>query len=113
MNLESDGFLIVSISDDTALEIIDYARYGFSVQKIASILGLDIKKTLLDYEDPESQFRKLYDKGKLLSEAKILKYLTDQAEGGNMMAITEKRKIESQIEYQRIKNKVLGGKFSG
>lgn len=74
-------------------EVTEYASLGFVLNEICTVMELDSKKFEIEFHNENSQFRKAYEKGRLLTLAKIRKSEIDLASRGH----TEAQKRVEQI----------------
>ena len=69
----------MTLSHEQLDEVENFAGLFFTIEEVAEILQLDKDKIIQAYNNPESEFYKLYKKGYLISESKIRKCILDLA----------------------------------
>jgi hypothetical protein len=89
--------------------IEDLAALNYLPSQIAMYLNVDKKNFLKLFDNPESQVRYHYERGRLVSEAQINLKLKENAVAGNITAAQIFQKEARRIEVQNIRNKVLFG----
>lgn len=87
------------------------AGAGYSIHKLAMYLDVPAAALLAEYADEESQFRYHYDRGIVLSEAKLTLQLQDSAEKGNLTAIQQVGAIRLEQHKRNLRIKIFGRDF--
>lgn len=81
-----DGNLI--ITDEIESKIVDFGALNYDALKMAIILNLEESQIFSLLNNKESDFYKLYEKGKILAEFAIDKKIFEMAKSGDLKAIS-------------------------
>lgn len=92
-------------------EVESLAGAGYSIHKIAMFLDVPAAALLDEYADEESKFRYHYDRGIVLSEAKLTLQLQTSAEKGNLTAIQQIAAIRLEQHKRNLRIKIFGRDF--
>lgn len=88
-------------------QVREYAKYGFTIQRIARLMELDPKEMQEEYEQ-EGPLRAKYEQGWLEAELERKKAKQDAAAKGNLTAIQMIEK-DAKTEYlKRRKEEIFG-----
>jgi DNA-binding transcriptional MerR regulator len=89
-------------------QVREYAKYGFTIQRIARLMELDPKELQQEYEDENSALRAKYEQGWLEAELDRKKAKQEAASKGNLTAIQMIEK-DAKTEYlKRRKEEIFG-----
>lgn len=81
-----DGNLI--ITDEIESKIVDFGALNYDALKMAIILNLEESQIFSLLNNKESDFYKLYEKGKILAQFAIDKKIVEMAKSGDLKAIS-------------------------
>lgn len=102
-------YLALQFSEDEYTAIHDLAGCNYSPEKIALYLDVD-KKAFLDvWYQKESEVRKAYERGKLVSDFNISNKQKELAEAGNITAAQIFIGLREVTEVERIRDQILYG----
>ena len=87
----------------------DLAGCNYSPEKIALYLDVDKKAFLQLWYQKESDMRKAYERGKLVSEFNINNKQKELANAGNITAAQIFLKEAERLEVNNIRNRILFG----
>jgi len=90
----------MNLTDEQLKQVEEYASYFFSPKEICIILGID-HKTTLTIEG--SEFSNAYQKGSLLSQAKVRKSIIDLAQKGSSPAQALAVQMMDKIKINNVK----------
>ena len=85
------------------------ASLNYTVKQIAMYLDVNATQLQHQFADNESKFRYHYERGKLITQAKIDMQLNDAAMKGNMTAIQQYEKVKNAREFENLKQQMLNG----
>lgn len=98
----------MKFTDEQIKDIEDLSAINYSVRKIAMYLDIPAGKIYMEYNNPESEFRYHYDRGKLVAQALIDKANLESAKKGNISAIQQYRKKYNENKLQEAKERIFG-----
>ncbi len=90
-------------------EIEKLASLNYTVRQIAMYLKVSLSELQKEFEDKESKFRYHYQRGKLISQAKIDMKINESAQGGNMTAMQQFEKIRNARHFENMRNQMFDG----
>ncbi len=90
-------------------EIEKLASLNYTVRQIAMYLNVSLSELQKEFEDKESKFRYHYQRGKLISQAKIDMKINESAQGGNMTAMQQFEKIRNARHFENMRNQMFDG----
>jgi len=102
---------MMQFTDKQITEIEKLAGLNYTVKQIAMYLDVDATKLQNEFENKQSEFRYHYDRGKLITQAKIDMQLNESAEKGNMTAMQQYEKIRTARHFENIRDQLLNGNF--
>jgi hypothetical protein len=99
----------MTFTDEQIQEIEKLAGINYTIKQIA--MYLDIKPGALqrEFENRESEFRYHYDRGRLISQAKIDQALLDSATKSNLTAINQFEKIRNARHFENLRDQLIYG----
>ena len=103
------NYLELKFSEEEMTSIHDLAGCNYSPEKIALYLDVDKKAFLELWYQKESEVRKSYERGKLVSEFNINNKQKELAEAGNITAAQIFLKEAERTEVNNIRNRILFG----
>jgi predicted transcriptional regulator len=77
----------MKITKEQEEQIINFGAFGYSENKIANILGLDVAEVSKDIKNQNSDLFKLLEKGKDMSDYVIDLKLFEMAKSGDIKAL--------------------------
>lgn len=102
-------YLDIRFSEEEMTSIHDLAACNYSPEKIALYLDVDKKAFMQLWYDKETEVRKAYERGKLVSEFKINNKQKELAESGNITAAQIFLKEAEKNHINNIRNRILFG----
>lgn len=97
---------MMEITDDLLSEITGFAESFTSPADIALITGIDSEYLFGQLKIPDSKIRIAFNKGKLLSEAKLRKSIISIACQGSSPAQTLAIKLRDEMNMSMLKHKL-------
>ncbi len=88
-------------------EIEQLASLNYTVRQIAMYLDVKLSMLQKEFEDKKSKFRYHYDRGRLISQAKIDMQINKAAEDGNMTAMQQFEKIRKARHFENMRNQLF------
>jgi len=101
--------LELKFSEEEYTSIHDLAGCNYSPEKIALYLDVDKKAFLDEWYQKESEVRKAYERGKLVSDFNISNKQKELAEAGNITAAQIFIGLRKDTEVETIRNQCLFG----
>ena len=112
MTSEKNGSSM-NLSHNISQEQIDVieklAGVNYTPQEIAVYLGVNEQIFMAMFDDPDSNIRFYYDRGKLMAKAKVDMAVLDSAQGGNITAVQIMKKSTSLKDHAEYKRRILNG----
>lgn len=99
----------MTFTDDQIETIEKLAAVNYTIKKIAIFLDVNPSELLHEFDDPDSQFRHHYDRGRLLSQAKIDMALLSSAEGQSLSAIQQLEKTRANRHFENQRDILING----
>ena len=86
----------MEINKDLEEKLINFGTFGYSMNKIAIILDIPMEDLIEKFEEEDSQYTRLYNRGQDLADYVIDEKLFALARGGDLKALDkfEQRKKE-------------------
>ena len=103
------NYLELKFSEEEYTSIHDLAGCNYSPEKIALYLDVDKKAFLDEWYQKESEVRKAYERGKLVSDFNISNKQKELAEAGNITAAQIFIGLREVTEVERIRDQILYG----
>ena len=103
------NYLSLKFTEEEYTNIHDLAAVNYSLPQIALYLDVDKKAFIEIWNDKESEVRKAYERGKLVSQFNIMNKQKELAESGNITAAQIFLKESKEIEIINTRNKCLFG----
>ena len=89
-------------------ETIEKLAGIYEIRQIAMYLDISAQLLYSEYENKESEFTYLFDRGKLIASADVnMKLLTDSKDG-NLTAIAQFKKAEREKKLNDMKHELFG-----
>lgn len=86
-----------SISEETEEKLVNFGALGYPAQKMANVLGWDLKEVQKLMDDKKSDFYLLYQRGADLADYLLDKKLFEMAKAGDLKAL-EKYEIRKRLK---------------
>lgn len=77
----------MKITKEQEEQVINFGAFGYSENKIANILGVDVDEVIKEKKDKKSELSKLLQKGKDMSDYVIDLKLFEMAKSGDIKAL--------------------------
>ncbi len=90
-------------------EIEQLSGLNYTINQIAMYLDLSPEDLQAEFENPESDFRYHFDRGRLISQAKIDMQTQKSAEGGSLSAAQTLENIRRSRHFENLRNQMLYG----
>lgn len=99
----------MTFTDKQKLEIEKLAAINYTVKQTAVYLDIEPRLLQREFEIKESEFRHHYDRGRLITQAKIDMALVESAEKQNMTAINQLEKIRTARHFENMRDQLIYG----
>jgi len=99
----------MTFTDEQIKEIERLAAINYTVKQIALYLDVIPWQLQREFDNRESTFRYHYDRGRLISQAKIDMALLESAEKQNMTAISQFEKIRTLRHFENLRDQLIYG----
>lgn len=99
----------MDFTNEQIQEIEKLAGLNYTIKQIAMYLDISAAKLQKEFEDIESLFRYHYDRGRLISQAKIDMQTQQSAENGNLTAAQTLEKIRQARHFENIRDQLING----
>lgn len=90
-------------------EIEMLAGINYTVRQIALYFKIPAGDLHKEFNNKESEFRKFYDRGKLISQAQIDMQTLQSAKGGNMTAMQQIEKVRNARHFETMRDQLIYG----
>ena len=80
---------MIQFTNEQREQIINFGAFGYSENRISSILELDIDEVTKDFSDKNSELSKLLQKGKVMADYVIDLKLFELAKSGDIKALSK------------------------
>jgi len=97
----------MNLNEEQITELEQLAGCGYTLKQIAMYFNLSIREVLEAYQDPQSDFRFHYERGKLLIQAKIDMQATISAQSGNLTAMQRLDKLTSKRNFINARDEMI------
>jgi hypothetical protein len=101
----------MTFTDEQIDQITKLAGVNYTVRKIAIFLDVDPLQLQREFNDVDSEFRRHYDRGRLLTQAKIDMALLISAEGQSLSAIQQLEKIRTARHFENMRDSLVYGDY--
>lgn len=98
----------MELSSDQLAQVEQYSMINYTVRQIAIVLNVSVDKLYTEYDDTESEFRRLYERGRLVAQANIDKANLKKATEGNVTAIQIYDKRAKEARAAEAKARIFG-----
>ncbi|HBZ67587.1 MAG TPA: hypothetical protein DEO70_12185 [Bacteroidales bacterium] len=98
----------MEFSPEQLEELENLAGINYTIRQIALYFNVDYKLLLSFYSDEASWFRYHFDRGRLLTQAKVDMSTVQSAQGGNISAQQIFAKRRKEQEYTTLKEQLFG-----
>lgn len=99
----------MTFTDEQIKEIENLAGINYTVRQIAMYFDISVAMLQREYENPNSLFRYHYDRGRLVSQAKIDMALQTSAEGQNLSAIQQLERTRQNRRFENQRDQLIYG----
>lgn len=99
----------MDFTEDQINEIEKLAGLNYTVKQIAMYLDIPPGDLQEQFDDPDSDFRYHFDRGRLIAQAKIDMQTQQSAENGNLTAAQTLEKIRQARHFETMRDKLLYG----
>ncbi len=103
------NYLELKFSEEEMTAVHDLAGCNYSPEKIALYLDVDKKAFLQLWYNKESEVRKAYERGKLITDFNISNKQKELGEKGNITAAQIFIGLREATEVERIRDQILYG----
>ncbi len=107
MSSENNPFTVVFTAEQGE-DITKLASMGWLVKQIAIYLDIPYLELQNQFDDKDSEFRKLYDRGVVMSRAIVDISLSNSAQSGNLTAIQMVAKRNKEQYIKNLKHELFG-----
>ena len=99
----------MTFTDEQKLEIEKLAAINYTVKQTAVYLDIEPRLIQREFDNKESEFRHHYNRGRLITQAKIDMALVESAEKQNMTAINQLEKIRIARHFENMRDQLIYG----
>lgn len=93
---------------DEQKETIERLASIYEIRQIAMYMGISVQLLYNEYEDKESEFTYLFDRGKLIANVDVNMKLFEDAKAGNLTATSQYKKSERETKLNEMKHELFG-----
>lgn len=99
---------VIKFTEEQIKEIEDLAGMNYTVQQLAMYFDIPYIDLQFAYDDPDSDFRYSYDRGKLIVSATVDKNTIISANKGNVTAMQILKKSQKDTIINNLKHELFG-----
>ncbi|MDD4375074.1 MAG: hypothetical protein PHG67_14275 [Bacteroidales bacterium] len=99
----------MTFTDEQIKEIENLAGINYTVRQIAMYFDISAAMLQREYENPDSIFRYHYDRGRLVSQAKIDMALQESAEKQSLSAIQQLERVRQNRRFENQRDQLIYG----
>jgi hypothetical protein len=99
----------MTFTPDQIKEIESLAGINYTVRQIALYFDISAAMVMREYENTDSEFRYHFDRGRLVSQAKIDMALQTSAEGQNITAIQQLERVRQNRKFENQRDQLIYG----
>ena len=97
----------MNFTNEQIEEIENLAGINYTVRQIAMYFDIPVNELQKQFDNKESVFRYHYDRGRLISQAKVDMDLLTSAQGGNMTAKQQFEKIRQTRHFENLRDQMF------
>ncbi len=97
----------MNFTNEQIEEIENLAGINYTVKQIAMYFDIPVNELQKQFDNKESVFRYHYDRGRLISQAKVDMDLLTSAQGGNMTAKQQFEKIRQTRHFENLRDQMF------